>query len=100
VAEAAGWSWNEALAARGLFAVVGLACWVPTLWHARGSSGHPPTLGIRLSTDRVAWVVTAFFGLQSFNFYATTAWLPTILIAYGHDAVFAGLMLSLVNLAS
>ncbi len=100
VAEAAGWDWNEALAAWGLFAVVGLACWVPTLWQARGSAGHPPAPAIRLSTDRVAWFVTAFFGLQSFNFYATTAWLPTILIGYGHDAVFAGLMLSLVNLAS
>ncbi len=100
VAEAAGWEWNEALAAWGLFAIVGLACWVPSLWHARGSAGHPPTLGIRLSGDRVAWYVTAFFGLQSFNFYSTTAWLPMILIGYGHDAVFAGLMLSLVNLVS
>lgn len=100
IAEAAGWDWNEALAAWGLFAVLGLACWVPTLWGARGSAGHPPTLGIRLSRDRVAWLVTAFFGLQSFNFYSTTAWLPTILIGYGHDAVFAGLMLSLVNLVS
>ncbi|GAA3738439.1 MFS transporter [Leifsonia bigeumensis] len=100
IAEAAGWTWNEALAAWGLFAVLGLACWVPSLWHARGSAGHPPTLGIRLSGDRVAWFVTAFFGLQSFNFYSTTAWLPTILIGYGHDAVFAGLMLSLVNLVS
>ncbi len=100
IAEAAGWEWNEALAAWGLFAVLGLACWVPTLWGARGSAGHPPTLGIRLSGDRVAWFVTAFFGLQSFNFYSTTAWLPTILIGYGHDAVFAGFMLSLVNLVS
>ncbi len=100
VAEAAGWEWNEALAAWGLFAVVGLGCWLPALWHARGSAGHPPTLGIRLSRDRVAWFVTAFFGLQSFNFYATTAWLPTILVGYGYDAVFAGLMLSLVNLVS
>jgi CP family cyanate transporter-like MFS transporter len=100
VAEAAGWEWNEALAAWGLFAVVGLACWVPTLWHARGSAGHRAGAGIRLAGDPVAWFVTAFFGLQSFNFYSTTAWLPTILMADGHDAVFAGLMLSLVNLAS
>jgi CP family cyanate transporter-like MFS transporter len=100
VAQAAGWDWNEALAAWGLFALLGLACWTPALWHARGSAGHPPTLGIRLANDRVAWFVTIFFGMQSFNFYSTTAWLPTILIGYGHDAVFAGLMLSLVNLVS
>lgn len=100
IAHAAGWDWNQVLAAWGLFAVAGLACWAPTLWHARGAAGHPPTSGIRLSGDRVAWYVTAFFGLQSFNFYSTTAWLPTILIGYGHDAVFAGLMLSLLNLVS
>jgi CP family cyanate transporter-like MFS transporter len=98
VAEAAGWGWNEILAAWGLWTLLGLVCWVPTLWHARGAAGHPPTRGIRLRGDRVAWYVTAFFGLQSFNFYSTTAWLPTILIGYGYDVVFAGLMLSLVNL--
>ncbi|MEO6942710.1 MAG: MFS transporter, partial [Terrimesophilobacter sp.] len=100
VATAAGWSWNEVLAAWGLFAVLGLVCWIPALWHSRGAAGHPSTLGITLSRDRVAWLVTIFFGLQSFNFYSTTAWLPTVLIGFGYDAVFAGLMLSLVNLVS
>jgi CP family cyanate transporter-like MFS transporter len=100
IAEAAGWEWNQALAAWALFAVFALGCWLPTLWHARGSAGHPPTLGIRLSGDRVAWFVTIFLGPQSFNFYSTTAWLPTILVGYGYDAVFGGLMLSLVNLVS
>ncbi len=100
IAEAAGWSWNEVLAAWGLFAVLGLVCWIPSLWHSRGVAAHPRSTGIVLSKDRVAWLVTAFFGLQSFNFYSTTAWLPTILIGYGYDSVFAGLMLSLVNLVS
>src|SRR5690606_26023203 len=51
VAEAAGWGWNEILAAWGLWTVLGLACWVPTLWHARGAAGHPASLGIRLRGD-------------------------------------------------
>lgn len=100
IAQAAGWEWNEGLAAWGLFAVVGGACWLPTLWQARGTAGHPPTLGIRLSRDKVAWFVTILLGLQSFNFYSTTAWLPTILVGYGYDPLFGGLMLSLVNLVS
>ncbi|HEY9498499.1 MAG TPA: MFS transporter [Terrimesophilobacter sp.] len=100
IAEAAGWEWNQALAAWGLFAVFALGCWLPTLWNSRGSAGHPPILGIRLSRDKVAWFVTIALGLQSFNFYSTTAWLPTILVDHGYDAVFGGLMLSLVNLVS
>lgn len=100
IAEAVGWSWNEALAAWGLFALLGLVCWIPALWNSRGTARLPRTSGRPLGGDRVAWWVTIFFGLQSFNFYSTTAWLPSILIGYGYDPVFAGLMLSLVNLAS
>lgn len=100
LAKAVGWSWNEVLAAWGLFAMLALVCWIPALWNSRGTSGHPRTLGLALGRDRVAWWVTIFFGLQSFNFYSTTAWLPTILIGYGYDPVFAGFMLSLVNFVS
>lgn len=100
IANAAGWEWNEALAFWGIFAVFGLACWLPfvLVGDVRGKATH--TSRIRLGSDRIAWLVTAFFGLQSLNFYSTTAWLPTILIDGGHDPVFAGLMLSLVNLVS
>lgn len=100
IAEAAGWEWNEALAAWGLFAIFGLACWAPFLAQSKTTGSTGESRRIRLSKDPVAWLVTAFFGLQSLNFYSTTAWLPTILIDQGHDPVFAGLMLSLVNLVS
>lgn len=100
VARAAGLDWNVALAAWGLLALLALACWMPYLRSAiahavvrRGSAGA-------LTGDHVAWWVTAFFGIQSINFYSMTAWLPTLLIASGSDAVFAGLMLSLANLVS
>lgn len=100
LAEAVGWSWNEVLAAWGLFAVFGLACWIPSLWNARGAVGIPHTSGLAIGRDRIAWLVTIFFGLQSFNFYSTTAWLPTILISYGYEPVYAGFLLSLVNFVS
>ncbi len=100
IADAVGWSWNEVLAAWGLFALLGLVCWIPSLWNARGAVGHPRTTGLAIGRDRIAWLVTVFFGLQSFNFYSTTAWLPTILIGYGYEPVFAGFILSLVNFVS
>lgn len=100
VAEAVGWSWNEVLAAWGLFAALALVCWIPALWGSRGYARLPRTTGIALGRDRMAWWITIYFGLQSFNFYSTTAWLPTILRGYGYDPVYAGLMLSLVNFVS
>lgn len=100
VAQAAGLDWNLALAAWGVFALVALACWLPHIRSAMGTALVRRAAVGSLSRDRVAWWVTAFFGLQSISFYSTTAWLPTLLIASGSDAVFAGLMLSLVNLAS
>lgn len=46
----------------------------------------------------MAWVVTAFFGLQSLGYYATTAFLPTILTSAGMSQGLAGLMLSIANI--
>lgn len=46
----------------------------------------------------MAWLVTAFMGLQSLGYYATTAYLPTILTDAGLSQSLAGLMLSLANL--
>jgi CP family cyanate transporter-like MFS transporter len=99
VARAAGLEWNFALGAWGLFALLGLVVWLPQLRNVSLAAplGRPVT---QLRRDRIAWFVTIFFGLQSFNFYATTAWLPSIMIANGHDALSAGWMLSLINLVS
>lgn len=100
VAQSAGLDWNLALALWGVFALVALACWVPYIRSALGGALVRRGAAGSLGRDRVAWWVTAMFGLQSLNFYSMTAWLPTMLIAAGSEAVFAGLMLSLVNFAS
>ena len=64
---------------------------------ARGSArddGHgTPIPG--LWRDRLAWCVSGFMGFQSFGFYATLSWLPTIAEAHGVSASNAGLLLSL-----
>lgn len=100
VAQAAGWDWNVALAAWGLFVLLALLVWLPQLRGVAGRDALSRPPATSLSRDWVAWCVTLFLGLQSFNFYATTAWLPTILIAAGYDTLVAGGMLSLVNLVS
>jgi CP family cyanate transporter-like MFS transporter len=58
---------------------------------------HP--LRARLMQDRVAWLVTAYMGLQSLVFYAMFSWLPSILRDHGYGAGEAGAMLALVALA-
>ncbi|HKN95714.1 MAG TPA: MFS transporter, partial [Pseudonocardiaceae bacterium] len=46
----------------------------------------------------VAWLVTGFMGLQSLAFYATTAYLPSVLTDAGLSPAVAGWLLSLANL--
>ncbi|MEO7006467.1 MAG: MFS transporter [Terrimesophilobacter sp.] len=100
IARAAGLDWNFALGVWGLFAVVGLIVWLPGLRGVRARRGTVTRTVLKLGSDPVAWLVTAYFGFQSLNFYATSAWLPTLLIFDGADPAYAGLMLSLMNLVS
>jgi MFS transporter, CP family, cyanate transporter len=61
---------------------------------ARGGSGD----AVALLGDRVAWVVTLYFGLQSLLFYVVLAWLPSILRDSGLGAGGAGALLALFAL--
>ncbi|MFC5264616.1 CynX/NimT family MFS transporter [Kribbella qitaiheensis] len=94
--------WRTTLALWGLLAVLGVATWAPQLRrHTRqavseASAEAQPVHGIW--RHPVAWLVTAFMGLQSLEYYATTAYLPSILTEAGLSPAFAGWMLSLANL--
>ena len=46
--------------------------------------------GSTLLRSRLAWSVTSFFGLQSFAYFISVAWLPAILIDRGLDTAQAG----------
>jgi CP family cyanate transporter-like MFS transporter len=48
----------------------------------------------RMHRDSVAWSVMAFMGLQSLDFYALLAWMPSILQARGLSASSAGWIVS------
>lgn len=95
-----GVDWQIAIAVWGAVAVLAVLLWVP---HVREEASRGDTsqgAHIReLWRDPLAWCVSGFMGFQSFGFYATLSWLPTIAKANGVSASRAGLLLSLASFA-
>lgn len=97
--DALGIDWRQVLALWAIPAIVGLVVW--QLFAGRDEADAPaptPTAGgpsLRaLMRDPVAWAVTCFMGIQSLEYYAFVAWLPTLLQDHGMTAGHAGWMLS------
>ncbi|MYS22151.1 MFS transporter, CP family, cyanate transporter [Streptomyces sp. DvalAA-14] len=94
--------WRTTLAMWGLLAVVGLIVWAPQVRRRTRRAATGVGAAVRpvrgLWRHPVAWLVTAFMGLQSLGFYALTAYLPTVLTDAGMSQDSAGWMLSLANL--
>lgn len=88
-------SWNAALGAWALLAVLAAVLWLPV---AR-SSGRGPTAGAvpaaGITRHRMAWAVTGAFGFQSMLFFSLLSWTPDILRDAGLSSGAAGAMLSL-----
>ena len=104
IANRAGWQASLALWALPPLAVALL--WLPRARAATPSLErlpapvHPP---VSVWRQPVAWVVTAFMGLQSTTFYILITWLPTISTASGFSAAQGGLHvfgLQLVGMAA
>lgn len=97
---ALGFSWHGAL---GMWVVpvgVALVLWLPIL---RGRpSLEPPGEDVNvlraLLRDPVAWAVTGYLAMQSFEFYAAAAWLPTIFEDNGLPAGESGWLLAWANI--
>jgi CP family cyanate transporter-like MFS transporter len=87
-------SWQHAIGIWGLAAVVAFVLWAPAVWKARseGAIERPPRVLLR--GDRLAWLLTAMFGVQSMLFYVSLAWVPDILDDAGLGETTAGAMLS------
>lgn len=94
---ATGMDWHQALALWGVPAVVGLVVWAPSMRREPNlstASGEPPPNLRALWSDPVAWQVTIFMGLQSFGYYATLSWLPTLFETHHLSSTQAGWLLS------
>jgi CP family cyanate transporter-like MFS transporter len=95
-----GSDWRVTIALWGIFAVLAVLLWTP---HVReeaklgSDAAEAPVRG--MWRDPLAWCVSGFMGFQSFGFYATLSWLPTIARAHGISATHAGWLLSLSSFA-
>lgn len=97
-----GLGWRPAIAVWGVVAIAALVLWLP-----RARRDEPPVDAAPrpspardLRSDRIAWAVTLFMGLQSLCFYAMLSWLPTILESHGMSSGKAGWMLSYMTIPS
>lgn len=102
--DAAAVSWRVALVVWAVPAVVA-ATWL----RARRSPAPDPSVAAppppveamrRLRRDPLAWQVTGYMALQSFGFYATTSWLPSLFVDHGVSPTGAGVLLAVASLAS
>ncbi|ADJ43859.1 MFS transporter CP family, cyanate transporter [Amycolatopsis mediterranei S699] len=92
--------WRPALGGWAVLAVVALLAWILA---ARGTGRAPRPAdgaegGRSLLRNRLAWIVTAFFGLQAFYAYAAMGWFPQVLMDAGVRRDDAGLLFGLVSL--
>ena len=70
----------------------------PVVSGAVASAAVPGRPGrLRIHRHALTWQLTAFFGLQSFAFYAALSWLPTMFRDRGASAEHAGNLLALMN---
>jgi CP family cyanate transporter-like MFS transporter len=92
--------WRPALGGWAVLAVVALLAWILA---ARGTGRAPrpadaAAAGRSLLRNRLAWIVTTFFGLQAFYAYAAMGWFPQVLMDAGVPRDDAGLLFGLVSL--
>ncbi|GAB3162729.1 MFS transporter [Amycolatopsis stemonae] len=92
--------WRPALGSWAVVAVVALVAWILA---ARGTGRAPrhadaADAGRSLLRNRLAWIVTVFFGLQAFYAYAAMGWFPQVLMDAGVPRDEAGLLFGLVSL--
>jgi CP family cyanate transporter-like MFS transporter len=93
---ATGLSWRPDIALWGAPAILAIAMLAPyaAAKPAAARTGPPPSRPKGLWSDRLAWMVTCFMGLQSLGYYSLLAWVPTLLEAHHMSASQAGWMLS------
>lgn len=91
---AIGHGWRGGLGVWAVPAAIALAFWLPEL-RVAGADAVAAVAPRGLLRDRIAWMVTIYFGFQSLSFYAVLTWLPTLYQNHGLSESHAGALLSL-----
>ncbi|AVK64168.1 MFS transporter [Lactobacillus sp. CBA3606] len=99
------WSLPVTMAVLSVLGIVNLIAWGPNLKY--NHRAERPTVKRQVSAVAhasvwrlpLAWVVTAFFGLQALVYYSLLTWLPTILVAHGFTLVAAGNLVTVMQLS-
>lgn len=99
--EAFGGNWRYGLGAWSVLAAMAVPPWLALARRRRPPGAEPvdangpqPPPRVRLSRDRTAWALTAYFGLQASSAYIIIGWLPQIFRDAGLSAQTAGLLFS------
>ncbi|MFF0145442.1 CP family cyanate transporter-like MFS transporter [Amycolatopsis sulphurea] len=90
--------WRAALGSWAVVAAIALLVWfLATRGGGRSPSPAADGAGRSLLRSPLAWIVTTFFGLQSFIAYVVMGWLPQVFIDSGVSKSAAGLLLGLIS---
>jgi len=95
-----GYGWRVIAASAAVPALAAALLWLPQAVRAPARPSAPARRRLYHSLLRrpITWHVTAYMGLQSFVFYATLAWLPTVFTDAGFPVDHAGYLLGLAQL--
>jgi len=100
LAAALGVDWRAGLGLWLVLALAALALWLPVAGTGRRRGTAPEVVSSgswSLLRQPLAVQVTVYLGLQSVQFYAVSAWLPTLLADSGVPVREGGLLLGLAN---
>lgn len=93
-------SWQFSVMLLSMLVLATLVLWLPNLrFNQRGTSEATST-GINMWKNKTAWLILVYFGLSSFVFYTTVAWLPSIAISAGLSSNQSSLIAGLFQLFS
>lgn len=92
-------SWRLSLATWTVLALAALCVWIPgSRKMGRTVAAAPRNEARSMLRSPLAWVVTAYFGMQSTIAYVVMGWLPEVFKGAGMDATSAGALLGVLLL--